>query len=30
MRNGMAEKYSWDKPAAEYVEVYRQVARRRS
>jgi starch synthase len=30
MRNGMAENYSWEKPAAEYVEVYRQIARRRS
>lgn len=30
MRNGMARSYSWDKPAAEYVEVYGQVARRRN
>ena len=30
MRNGMAKSYSWDKPAAEYVEVYRQLARQRS
>jgi len=30
MRNGMAKSYTWDKPAKEYVEVYRQVARRRS
>lgn len=30
MRNGMAKHYSWKKPAAEYVEVYRQVARRKS
>ncbi|HEV2463199.1 MAG TPA: glycogen synthase GlgA [Acidobacteriaceae bacterium] len=30
MRNGMARSYSWDKPAADYVEVYRQVARRKS
>jgi starch synthase len=27
MRNGMAKHYSWKKPAAQYVEVYRQVAR---
>lgn len=26
MRNGMARSYSWEKPAAEYVDVYRQVA----
>lgn len=30
MRNGMAKSFTWDKPAAEYVDVYRQVARRRS
>lgn len=30
MRNGMARSYSWEKPAAEYVEVYRQVARGKS
>ena len=30
MRNGMAKKFSWDGPAADYVEVYEQVARRRS
>jgi starch synthase len=30
MRNGMARSYSWEKPAAEYIDVYRQVARRRS
>ncbi|HEX5234387.1 MAG TPA: glycogen synthase GlgA [Silvibacterium sp.] len=30
MRNGMAKNYSWEKPAAEYVDVYRQVARMRS
>lgn len=30
MRNGMAEDHSWTKPAAEYIELYRQVARRRS
>jgi starch synthase len=27
MRNGMAKHYSWKGPAAQYVEVYRQVAR---
>ena len=30
MRNGMAKDYSWTKPAAEYVELYQAVARRRS
>lgn len=30
MRNGMARGYSWDKPAAEYVAVYREVAQERS
>jgi starch synthase len=30
MRNGMAKHYTWNKPAKEYVEVYRVVARRRS
>lgn len=30
MRNGMAKDYSWTKPTAEYIEVYKQVARRRS
>jgi starch synthase len=30
MRNGMAKHYSWSEPAKEYVEVYRQVARRKS
>lgn len=30
MRNGMAKHYSWTTPAKEYVEVYRQVARRKS
>lgn len=30
MRNGMAESFTWNKPAAEYAEVYQQVARRRS
>ena len=30
MKNGMAEDHSWAKPAAEYVELYKQVARRRS
>lgn len=30
MQNGMAQDYSWQKPAAEYVKVYEEVARRRS
>jgi starch synthase len=30
MRNGMAQDHSWAGPAAEYVEVYEQVARGRS
>ncbi len=30
MRNGMARNYSWEQPAKEYVEVYEEVARRRS
>ncbi|MFZ0663191.1 MAG: glycogen synthase GlgA [Acidobacteriaceae bacterium] len=30
MRNGMAKNYSWDAPAAEYVRVYEQLARKRS
>lgn len=30
MMNGMAMDYSWQKPAAEYAEVYQIVARRRS
>jgi starch synthase len=30
MRNGMAQDHSWAGPAAEYVEVYEQVARARS
>ncbi len=30
MRNGMAKDYSWAKPAAEYVELYEAIARRRS
>ncbi|HTW45698.1 MAG TPA: glycogen synthase GlgA [Acidobacteriaceae bacterium] len=30
MRNGMAKSYTWQKPAKEYVDVYQQVARRRS
>jgi starch synthase len=29
MRNGMAKDYSWSHPAAEYVEVYNEVLRRR-
>ena len=27
MQNGMAQDYSWAKPAAEYVKVYEEVAR---
>ncbi len=30
MRNGMAENYSWEKPSAEYVAVYKEVAQRRN
>ncbi|MGC2300161.1 MAG: glycogen synthase GlgA [Acidobacteriaceae bacterium] len=30
MRSGMAQDHSWTKPAAEYVEVYEQVARARN
>jgi starch synthase len=30
MRNGMAQDHSWSKPAAEYVEVYEEVARARN
>jgi starch synthase len=30
MRNGMAQDHSWTKPAAEYVEVYEEVARARN
>ena len=30
MRNGMAQDFSWVKPAAEYVEVYQQVVEGRS
>jgi starch synthase len=30
MRNGMAQDYSWTKPAAEYLKLYEEVARRRS
>jgi starch synthase len=30
MRNGMSQDHSWTKPAAEYVEVYEQVARARN
>lgn len=30
MRNGMAKSYTWAKPAEQYVEVYRDVAQRRS
>lgn len=30
MRNGMKQDYSWKHPAAEYVRLYEEVARRRS
>jgi starch synthase len=30
MRNGMAKNYTWEEPAKEYVDVYRQVARSRN
>jgi starch synthase len=30
MRNGMAQDYSWTKPAEQYIKVYEEVARRRS
>jgi starch synthase len=30
MRNGMAQDYSWTKPAQEYEALYNEVARRRS
>ena len=30
MRNGMAKRYSWKEPAAEYAKVYRQVAQRKN
>jgi starch synthase len=30
IRNGMAQDYSWKKPAAEYVALYDEVARRRN
>jgi len=29
MRNGMAQNYSWERPAREYVAVYEEAARRR-
>jgi starch synthase len=29
MLNGMARNYSWEQPAREYVELYKEVARRR-
>jgi starch synthase len=29
MRNGMAKDYAWEHPAREYVEVYKEVLRRR-
>jgi starch synthase len=30
MRNGMAQDFSWAKPAEEYLKLYKEVARRRS
>jgi starch synthase len=30
MRNGMAQDHSWARPAAEYLEVYEEVARARN
>ncbi|MGH9606235.1 MAG: glycogen synthase GlgA [Terracidiphilus sp.] len=30
MRNGMAQDFSWEKPAREYAAVYEEVARRRA
>ena len=30
MRNGMAQNYSWEKPAQEYIALYEEVVRRRS
>ena len=30
MRNGMAQDFSWTKPAEEYIKVYEEVARRRN
>jgi starch synthase len=30
MRNGMVKNYSWTQPARQYVEVYSEVAKRRS
>lgn len=30
MRNGMAQDFSWEKPAVEYVAVFEEVLRRRS
>ncbi|HEX4023018.1 MAG TPA: glycogen synthase GlgA [Acidobacteriaceae bacterium] len=30
MKNGMAQSYTWDKPAKEYVAVYEEVVKRRS
>lgn len=30
MRNGMIKDYSWTKPSEEYIQVYEEVARRRS
>ena len=30
MQNGMAEDFSWKKPAAEYAALYDEVARRRN
>ncbi len=30
MKNGMAQEYSWNQPAKEYIAVYAEVVRRRS
>ncbi len=30
MQNGMAQNFSWDKPAREYVVVYEDAARKRA
>jgi starch synthase len=30
MKRGMAQDFSWDKPAAEYVRVYERVIQNRS
>jgi glycogen synthase len=30
MQNGMAQNFSWEKPAREYVAVYEEAARKRA